>query len=66
MKNLPSKVSVECPYCGYMPKNATLFFAIPLSNYQMGHKRLMGIKCRHYLCTFTGDIIEWMQLKTED
>ncbi len=66
MKNLPSKILIECPYCGFAPKNFVLFFSLPLSNYKMGHKRLMKIKCRHYLCTFSGNIIEWLKLKTEE
>lgn len=58
-----SKIIICCPICETVPSNMRLFISLPLSNYRMGHKKLMFIKCRKYMCTFKGNIIDWIQLQ---
>ena len=58
-----SKIIICCPVCETVPSNMRLFISLPLSNYQMDHKKLMYIKSRKFICTFKGNMIGWIQLK---
>ena len=55
-------LAIYCPKCGYPPRSIRLFLTLPMSNYKMGHKKLMGIECNKFYCKFSGTILDWLQI----
>jgi len=56
-----NKIFLTCPSCGFIPQNSALFLSLPISNYNMGHNKLMLLKCPTDLCSFKGNILEWLR-----
>lgn len=61
LNRIPNKIFIKCPSCGFIPQNSNLFLSLPLSNYNMQHKKLVIIKCQKDICSFEGNIIDWLQ-----
>jgi len=59
--NIPRKIILACPSCAFIPENSNLFLSLPVSNYNMGHKKLMIIKCPMGFCDYEGNILDWLQ-----